>query len=142
MRTTVDVYPHDKAVLAALATIGKPVGFALAPEGALDAITKPPYAGPDYLILYPLNTGRDGGLADPYDEAELIYQVTVVGRTAAGVRWLVDQIEPALLGVSITGRSVAWVQPDDDSGVRPDFDTKPPVLVATPRFRIKTVPTV
>lgn len=141
MRTTVDVFPHDQAVLAALRTIGRPVGFAVAPEGALEAITQPPYTGPDYLILYPLNTGRNGGLSDPYDEAELIYQVTVVGRLADGVRWLVDQIEPALLGLSVPGRSVAWVQPDDDSGVRPDFDTKPPVLVATPRFRIKTVPT-
>lgn len=141
MRTTVDVFPHDQAVLSALESIGHPVGFALAPEGALEAITKPPFSGPDYLILYPLNTGRAGGMADPYDEAELIYQVTVVGRLAAGVRWLVDKIEPALLGVEIPGRSVAWVQPDDDSGVRPDFDTKPPVLIATPRFRIKTVPT-
>lgn len=138
MRTTVDVFPHDQAVLDALRTIGRPVGFALAPDGALEGVRT--RTGPDYLVLYPLNTGRAGGLADPYDEAELIYQVTAVGRTAAGVRWLVDQIEPALLGVTIPGRSVAWVQPDDDSGVRPDFDTTPPVLIATPRFRIRTVP--
>lgn len=138
MRTTVDLLPHDKAVKAALETIGKPVGFAVAPAGALKAVQD--RTGPDYLVLYPLNTVRDGSLGDPYSDAELIYQVTVVGRTAEGVRWLVDQIEPALLGVTVTGRVVTQVRPEDDSGVRPDFDTDPPVLIATPRFRLETVP--
>lgn len=138
MRTTVDLLPHDLAVKAALETIGKPVGFAQAPAGALEGVRT--RSGPDYLVLYPLNTVRDGNLGDAFTDAELIYQVTVVGRTAAGVRWLVDQIEPALLGVTVADRAVTMVRPEDDSGVRPDFDTDPPVLIATPRFRLYTVP--
>lgn len=144
MRSTVDLLPHDLAVIAALETIGKPVGFAAAPPGALEAVQNG--TGPDYCILYPLNTLRGGtdlslsSLADPFTDAELIYQITCVGRLAAGVRWLVDRIEPALLTVEIPGRSVVQVRPEDDSRVSPDFDVDPPVFSSTPRYRITTVP--
>jgi len=138
VRSTVDVYPHDMAVIEALETIGHPVGFGQAPPGALEGVVK--RTGPDYLVLYPLGSARDGNLGDPWTDAALTYQVTVVGRTAPGVRWLLDKIEPALLAVAVPGRAVRSVTPEDDSGVRPDFDTDPPVLIATPRFRILTVP--
>lgn len=138
MRTTVDLLPHDLAVIAALETIGKPVGFAAAPTGALEGVQNG--TGPDYMILWPLNTVRDGNLGDPYPDAELIYQITCVGRLAAGVRWLVDQVEPALLTVAVAGRAVTQVRPEDDSGVRRDDDVEPAVFLATPRYRLSTVP--
>jgi hypothetical protein len=139
VRTTVDLLPHDQAVIAALETIGQPVGFAEAPAGALEGVRS--RSGPDYLLLFPLNALRDGSLADPFAEVDLSYQVTCVGRLAAGVRWLVDQIEPALLAVAITGRAVTQVVPEEGGQVRTDFDVDPPVFSATPRYRITTVPT-
>lgn len=139
MSTTVDLLPHDLAVITALETIGKPVGFAEAPAGALDGVRL--RTGPDYYIAWPLNTVRDGSLADPYMDADLVYQITCVGRLAAGVRWLVDQIEPALLTVTVTGRAVTQVIPEDGGAVRQDFDVDPAVFIATPRVRISTVPT-
>lgn len=138
-QSTVALLPHDLAVIVALETIGKPVGFGEAPAGALAGVQD--RTGPDYYVLYPLNTVRDGSLGDPYTDAELVYQITCVGRLAAGARWLVDQIEPALLTVAIAGRSVTQVIPEDGGQVRPDFDLTPPVQLATPRYRITTVPT-
>lgn len=137
-QSTVALLPHDLAVIAALETIGKPVGFGIAPDGALEGVRT--RNGPDYMVLYPINTVRDGSLGDPWIDAELIYQITCVGRLAEGVRWLVDQIEPALLGVTVAGRSVIQVIPEDGGQVRPDFDVSPPVLIATPRYRLQTVP--
>lgn len=138
-QSTVALLPHDQAVIAALQTIGKPVGFGAAPAGALTAVQNK--TGPDYLIVYPLTALRDGGLGDPYTQAELTYQITCVGRLAAGARWLVDQVEPALLAVAITGRSVIQIIPEGGGQVRPDLDVTPPVFIATPRYRIRTVPT-
>ncbi len=137
-QSTVALLPHDLAVVAALVTIGKPAGFAEAPAGALAAVQAK--TGPDYSIAYPLSTVRDGSLADPFADVGLAYQLTAVGRSVAGVRWLVGQYEPALLAVSIAGRSVTQVIPEDGGQVRPDLDLTPPVFLATPRYRICTVP--
>lgn len=139
MRTTVELLPHDKAVLAALESIGKPVGFAKAPEGALKAVQD--RSGPDYMVLYPLNTTRDGSLGDPFTDADLSYQITCVGRLADGVRWLIDRIEPVLLGVTVAGRAITQVVPEDGGQVRPDDDVRPPVFIATPRYTLQSVPT-
>ncbi len=139
MTTIVALLPHDLAVIAALQTIVMPVGFAEAPAGALAGVQA--RTGPDYIIVYPLQAQRDGTLGDAFSDAELVYQFTCVGRLASGVRWLVDQIEPALASVAITGRAVLQVIPEDGGQVRPDFDLDPPVFLATPRFRLVTVPT-
>lgn len=138
MRTVVEPLPHDRAVITALETVAA-VGFGEAPEGALAALRDTANPGDDYLILYPLNTVHDGTLDDPHTDAELVYQVTVVGRAAAGVRYLVGQIESALLTVTVAGRAVRVV-PDDLEGVRADRDVIPAVFYATPRYRLYTVP--
>lgn len=138
MRTLVELLPHDKAVLTALATVGKPVGFGAAPDGALEGVQA--RTGPDYYIVFPLQAVRDGLLNDPYMDVDLIYQITCVGRLADGARWLTDQIEEALLAVSIAGRAVTQVVPEEGGQVRTDFDLNPPVFTATPRYRISTVP--
>lgn len=137
MSTVVRLLPHDLAVKAALETIGKPVGFAEAPAGALEAFANDP-PGPDYYVLYPINTVRDGSLGDPFVDAELVYQITCVGRLAAGARWLVDQIEPALTGITVANRQVNLVIPEDGGQVRPDEDVEPSVFIATPRVRLVT----
>lgn len=137
MRSVVALLPHDKAVLTALATIGKPVGFGEAPAGALEGVQAG--TGLDYMILYPLNTVSDGSLGDPFTDVALVYQVTCVGQLAEGVRWLTDKIEPALLALSIPNRAVTQVVVDAGQ-VRPDFDLTPTVFTATPRYTISTVP--
>lgn len=130
--------PHDQAVIAALQTIGKPVGFAAAPPGALSGVQNK--SGPDYYLIYPLNTTRDGSLADPFTQGDLSYQVTCVGRSAAGVRYLVDRAEEALRTVTVAGRSIIQFVPEDGGQVRVDFDVDPPVFLATPRYRFRSVP--
>lgn len=134
---TVAVLPHDQAVLDALATLGKPVGFAEAPAGALDGVRL--RTGPDYVIVYPISGLRDGTVAAD-DELALVYQMTVVGRAPQGVRWLVDRIEPVLRTVAIAGRSVLRVECVGLGDVRPDNDIDPPVFFATPQWSLRTTP--
>lgn len=130
---------HDLAVIAALETTTRPVGFAEAPDGALEAVQGRP-VGPGYFIVYPVQGGgRDGSLADPFADAELVYQITTVARTAQEVRWLVGLIEPALAGLEVDGRVVWQVEPED-GGVLLDRDVDPPVFYSTPRFRLRSSP--
>lgn len=143
---TVAILPHDLAVVAALGTItgSHPVGLGAAPDGALDALLAG--TGPDYIIVYPLNgSTRDGTLGAPYIDADLSYQFTVVGASAEGVRWLADRIEAALASLSISGRTVMYVDPVDAGAVRRETDVRPDyvgvgLFVATPRYSIATTP--
>lgn len=135
--TVVEILPHDLAVVDALESIGKPVGFATAPDGALDGVRL--RNGPDYIVLYPISGSRFGPLSGD-DDVELVYQTTLVARDPGGARWLIDKIETALAGVAIDGRSVLWVTVDDVGAVRPDEDVQPAVFYATPIWRIGTTP--
>lgn len=145
MVTTVELLPHDKAVKAALEAItgDHPVGFAQTPDGALEGVQN--RTGPDYMVVWPISGLRDGSLEDPFADVDLVYQISCTGRDGDGVRWLVDHIAPALAALTIPGRSVMQVTPDDDGAVRLDQDIRPEldgpgVNVATPRYRISTTP--
>lgn len=139
MRTIVEPLPHDLAVVDALETIGRPVGFAAAPAGALGTNGVPTT---DYIVLYPIGGGRrDGPMNDPYADAQLVYQTTIVGRMPEGVRWITGQIEEALLGVTVASRTIIQVVPEDLEGVFADRDVGPPhPYYSTPRWRLWTVP--
>lgn len=138
-RTIVEPLPHDLAVVAALETIGRPVGLAQAPPGALDNRGLPVA---DYLVVYPIGGGRrNGSLGDPFADAELVYQITAVGRLPDGVRWLTGRIEAALLGVTVAGRTISQVVPEDLEGVFADRDVGPPhPFYSTPRYRLRSTP--
>lgn len=140
MRTIVTPLPHDLAVKAALETTGKPVGFAQAPDGALDGVIDG--TGDDYYVLFPIGGGRrDGSLGDPYADGEFVYQITIVGGLPEGVRHLAGLIEPALIGVTVTGRVITQVIPEDLEGVFADKDVGPPhPFYSTPRYRLATTP--
>lgn len=145
MTTTVQLLPHDQAVVAALKTIdgGHPVGFAKNPAGALEGVLAAD--GPDFIVVWPISGLRDGNLEDPYRDVDLVYQFTCTGRDGDGVRWLVDQIEMKLPTVTIPGRSLVQVIPEDTGAVRLDDDVRPEldghgVNVATPRYRLSTTP--
>lgn len=137
MIPAVDLQPHDQAVIDAIETIGKPVGFAEAPDGALDGVRD--RTGPDYVIVYPLSgLRRPSSANDSVGDADLVYQTTVVARRPDGARWLVSRIETALYGIAIPGRSLVRITPDEIGDVRPDDDITPPVFIATPRWRLWT----
>ena len=140
MRTIVEPLPHDLAVIDALETTGKPVGFAAAPDGALDGVLN--RTGSDYYVVYPIAGGRrDGTLNDPYADGEFVYQVTIIGRMPEGVRYLAGLIEPALLGITVADRVVTQVIPEDMGAVAADRDVGPPhPFYATPRYRLSTTP--
>lgn len=131
---------HDDAVVAAVGGIGRPTGYAIAPEGALAALLQG--TGPGYYIVYPIPGGsRDGSVASPYEDVELHYQITCVDQGPEGARWLADQLDAVMEALTVTGRSVMWVTPTPPSGVFADHDTAAQTLfVSTPSWRIRTTP--
>lgn len=122
---------HTDAVIAAIETIGKPVGDADA-EGL---------AAP-YFVVYGIPGGRrTGTLENPHEDSDIVYQVTCVGDTREQTEWLVDKAtETMLLGFVVAGRSITFVSTDDHPGVRPDRDASPPVFIGTPRFTVSSRP--
>jgi hypothetical protein len=97
-----------------------------------------------YCIVYPLPGGVfDGTLGCPDDDASLIWQVTCVGATRPQCEWVADKVNETLVGqpLTIPGRYVTRVQADmAGGGVRRDDTVQPPVFIATPRYRIDSVP--
>jgi hypothetical protein len=97
-----------------------------------------------YYIVYPLPGGLfDGTLGCPDDDASLIWQVTCVGATARQCEAAADRANSVLVGqpLTIAGRYVTRVQADmAGGGVRRDDTVQPPVFIATPRYRIDSVP--
>lgn len=142
MPTPVEIQPHDQAVVDAVAAAGRPVGFASAPDGALEDLRS--VAGPhEYVVVWPISGQRlASSVVDSVGDAELVYQTTIVARTAMGARWLISRIEAELYGVAIPGRVVVRVTPDETGDVRPDqdlvLDDGQPVYIATPRWRLWT----
>lgn len=140
-RTIVEPLPHDLAVAAALATLDRPVGYAAAPIGALDAVCADPNdASKVYLVIWPVDGGdRDGSIDDPYADATLVYTLWVVGGRPDLVRGVVGQLEAALVDVEIPGRSVLDVEVFL-GGIDVDRDVTPHIFSATPQARITTTP--
>lgn len=138
MRTIVEPLPHDLAVVDALETIGRPVGFAAAPAGSLDANGLPTQ---DYMTVWRVGADRDGPLGDGFDAVSFTYQITSVGRLPDGVSWLTGQIEEALVATAVTGRVVTLVEPLLEQGPFPDRDIGPPhPFYAISQYRLHTVP--
>lgn len=140
-RSVVDPLPHDIAVTSALATLGRAVGYAEAPVGALTALRAAPSdATKAYFVVWPVPGGdRDGSMDDPFADVELVYTLWVVGGRPTHVRTLTGAIEAALVNVSITGRRVLSVELVL-GGVTKDESTTPAIFTATPQARISTTP--
>ena len=91
----------------------------------------------------------DGPLGCPSDDASLIFQVTCVGATRGQCEAVADDTNTLLVEQQadfntptplIAGRYVTHVWFDMSGGVRRDDETQPPVFIATPRYRIDSVP--
>jgi hypothetical protein len=122
--------PHTDALLVALRATGLTVGDAQAPGSV------PPYA-----VLYSIPGGRVfGTLADPHGDGEMVFQVTCVGTTREQTQWVTDKAFAVLSGLSVTGRSIAFVDIDGFPGIQRDDDVQPPLFYSTPRFTITSTP--
>lgn len=140
-RTIVEPLQHDLAVAAALATLNHPVGYAAPPNGALAAVRAAPSdLAKVYIVIWPAPEGaRDGSVADPYADATLLYTLWVVGGRPDLVQTVQGDLEAALAGVVVPGRSVLSVELSL-GGVTADLDTTPTIYSATPTLRIATTP--
>jgi hypothetical protein len=103
------------------------VGDAEKPQGA---VTK-------YCVVYPIPGGSvSGSLGDPEGDAELVYQVTCVGRTREQAEWVVNKAMGLTAGFNVVDRHIARVFLDTPSGVTRDDQADPPLFYATPRFKV------
>jgi hypothetical protein len=121
---------HTAAVIAALQAAGVAVG-----DGSGKGLS-PPFA-----VVYPIpGGGTSGTLGKRNEDAELVYQVTCVGRVRPEAEWIVDKVMALLNGFNVAGRSILLVSLDSHGGIRRDDDVTPPLFYATPRFRVLSVP--
>lgn len=138
MRTVVKPLPHDLAVIAALQSTGKAVGYGAAPAGSIGTSGLPIA---DYLVVHRVGGQRDGTLNDPYADASLTYQINAVGKLPDGVAGLLGRVEAALLGATITDRVVTQVEPVAEQGPQADRDVGPPhPFWGFVQIRLVTVP--
>lgn len=122
---------HTDAVIAALEGFGLVVGDGEAPKD-----TEPPY-----VAVYPVpGGGTTGTLANPDDDAFLIYQITCVGVSRQQAEWLEAKALALLGGLQVEGRRIARVALDMHGGIQRDDQAEPPVFYSTPRFRLISTP--
>ena len=103
-----------------------------------------------YRIVYPLTGGTmgadqdQGTLANPSDDASLIWQVTCVGATRPQCEAVVHDTNELLVeqmsSFTIPGRFVMRVWCDMTGGVRRDDELQHPVFIPTPRYRLDSTP--
>lgn len=132
---------HGDAVVAKLTAAGLVVGDGTAPTEAYGL--RPDKSFIPWVVVYPVPGTFDGTLEDPWDDADLVYQVTCVGDTRASAVGVEDKVNAALLppgALTVTGRVVQQVRLDIGGGVRRDDTAKPPVFISTPRFRVVSTP--
>lgn len=121
---------HTDAVIAALETAGLTVYDGVAPATP----------GTKYAVVHHINDEFSGTLAQPFEDARLVYQVTCVATTREQVEWVMDKAMVLLDGFEVDGRHIAFVRPDGGPGIRWDADVTPPVFYATPRFTVISTP--
>ena len=130
MVTTVESRPHTEAVLAVLATLGRPVGDCTRPQG-----------NPPFIVVYPGQGGsRNGTIADPDADAVLYFRIICVGWDRAGAEWMADRVAEVMPTLSVPGRRAHRITLESDSGVSRDDDVTPPLYAATPLWRLWTSP--
>lgn len=138
MTIYLDPLAHDDAVVAALVTTGKPVGYTKAPAGALDGVIN--RNGPGYYVVYPVDGGgRDGTAANPDDMAVLPYRIHCIDRDPRSAAGLARRAEQALPSLTVAGRHVMRVEPITRGAVR-EHDDLEGVFYAAPLWHIHTSP--
>lgn len=133
---------HTDGVVAVLEAVGLSVGRGVRnsePDGSGDALD-PPCA-----VVHPIPGGtRHGTLDDHVKHAELVYQITCVGQTAAQAESVRDDVEAAMLGgITVSGRLIDVIRIDFGSDdTRRDDDIGAPKLffTSTPRYRLQSTP--
>lgn len=123
---------HTDAVLEKLrSVVGLQVGDGEAPDPRPER----------YAVLYHLPSGSlTGSLANPNEDAELVYQVQCIGTTREQAEWVLDKSMVLLQGFEVEDRSIARVSTDNIASARRDDADSPPLFYAPQRFRVKTTP--
>lgn len=130
-----DVREHTDAVITVLEALDLKVG---------DAVwSGNPEDDAPYVVVYPIPGGSTSGtLGAPDDDAEIVIQVSCVGKSREQAEWLADKAK-GLLGIGtldVDSRYIPLVSLDMFGGIMRDDSVTPPLFTAAPRFRIITTP--
>lgn len=129
---------HTSAVVAALEAAGIVTGDGAPPTVKYGAQT--PQTFTSYAVVYLLTETFDGSLGGPFDDAEMVWQVTCVAATRAECDSLVHAVNAALIGQTLTvsGRTVPQIRPVEGAPLTRREDDPPPAqtfrYVATPQY--------
>lgn len=136
MSPLASIRDHTNAIVGVLKDLFEPFDMDVpVGRGSAEGLEVP------YVVVYNIpGGGMSGSLENPFEDADLVYQVTCVGKNQEQAEWLVDQVMVLVEGFEVEGRSIALVTPDGGPGVRPDKDETPPVFFSTPRFTVKSTP--
>ena len=138
--------PVVLAVIATLETANLIVGDGEAPRdrevGWQGKAAASNFVG--YCVVHQFSRGFDGSIDDPYDDGMPVVSINSFGANAKQARGIGDKAHSALLDtpITITGRSVMWVEPiADDASTDALHDVEPPMWQDVQRFRIATTTT-
>jgi hypothetical protein len=128
---------HTDAVIDKLEAAGLRVGNAEGKDASGNDLSDNMTTG--YAVVFRISGRMSGTLGALHDDADLVFQVTCVGKTAEQADWVVDKAMTLLSGVTITGR---YIIPfiDEAGSVRRDDSGPDTLFYATPRFRLVSVP--
>lgn len=131
MTTIAPQDPVIKGLLTALATVGFDVGDGRAPANP----------GTPYSVVYSLDdTNLDGPYNDWMADVTHNVQITTVGATPEQARLLQDKNRPAVMTMTVAGRSVALIRRIDGAGGERDPDLQPPLFYTVDIWEITTTP--
>lgn len=125
--TVLDTKAYYLAIIARVATAGRPAELAVAPDDTSGS----------YAVVYPLtDESTEGSLDDPTQIVVWAFQVTCVARSASGALWLQREVRDVLHGHTpvVAGISANPIELDLGSGISRDDAADPVLFFSTDRF--------
>lgn len=138
---------HTDAFLALITSV--PVGDGERPAGGGWAATPGQTDFVGYCVVHPISSSFSGGdrgtLANPDEDAELVWQATCVGATREQCENVIDLVCGDVIGVDLepSGRRASnrvRLQSTSGGARREEDNTQPPLWVAAVRFVVDSTP--
>lgn len=138
MSDVADVLPFTDALLAALKTIGRPIGDSAKPSSP----NPPPTSFYPYANLYVGTANLDGTLVHPNEDGVHVAQVTSIAKERRGAEWMRHRVREVVLAgdIDLGGYGVVWAELVTGQPVTRDDDVDPALFYAVDIFHLYVTP--